>query len=555
MRSRIGSWLRGAALAVALACAVAGMAAAQAPNPQDTPTEEELRRAMGRPSETGAAATDAANAAQAARRSGAARMVLGGPIDPEHYPLGPGDVLSLEYGGRAAGSRTFTIDSEGRARVPELGIADLGGRTLAEVRRELLARLGVILPGAKLDLRLVQPRAFQLYVLGEVKEPGVVQVLGSARVLEAIEAAGGATERAATRGVQVVRRDGRVELADLGLFQRTGAWEANPYLQDGDRVILPLAVDNIGVYGQVAAPGDYEFRQGDRLSTAVSLAGGLRPEARTDSVQIVRFRGASALDTLYADLGAVRAGSAPDPELLADDRVFIRPQPDWHRARNVNIAGEVRFPGTYAIEEGKQRLSELINWAGGFAANAARNDVRLERRLEPTTPDVEFDRLSRMSRAEMTNSEYQTFRGKLALRQATYLVDFSRGAPQPPESDVLLKDGDLVVVGRQDLSVRVDGMVMRPGLLAYQEGLGVRDYLRLAGGPTRRANTGDMRITRAGSSATQFAGDVKRVEPGDFIWVPEKKDVNFWTVFRDVIIVAGQVATIVLVVDDLSSNP
>jgi protein involved in polysaccharide export with SLBB domain len=281
------------------------------------------------------------------------------------------------------------------------------------------------------------------------------------------------------------------------------------------------------------------------------LAGGLRPEARFDSVVVVRFRGATALDTLYADLGAIRAGSAADLPLAADDRVFVRPQPEWHPTRQVRVDGEVRFPGTYAIEEGKNHVSEVIAWSGGFTDKAARSNVRLERLLSGTTPDVEYERLSRLSRSEMTNSEYQTFRSKLALRQAAYLLDFSRGAPQPPQSDVLLKDGDRIEIGRLELAVRVDGLVRRPGLVAYQAGLGVSDYVRLAGGTTARAASGDMRLTRAGSGATQYARDVKRVEPGDFIWVPEKKDVNFWVVLRDVVIVAGQVATVVLVVHQL----
>lgn len=541
------------ALAACLVAVAGGPSGAPAASLQEIGVEDDVLGSAAASGPVGLTPAER-DAATALRRGGTSRVVLGGPVDPEQYRLGPGDVLSLEYGGRASGSRTFTVDGEGRARVPELGLETLGGRTLAEVRAEFLRRLKPILPGAELDLRLVEPRTFKLYVLGEVAAPGVVVVVGSARVLEAVEAAGGATERASMRNVRVVRRAGEAVLADLRLFQRTGAWEANPYLQDGDRVILPLAVERMGVHGAVASPALYEFRPGDRLSTSIDLAGGLRPDARLDSALVIRFRGASTLDTLFVDLAAVRDGTAEDLPLAADDRVFVRPKPDWHQAHDVTVEGEVRFPGTYAIEEDKHRLSDVIAWAGGFTPYAALTNVRLERHLDGTTPDVEFERLSRMSRAEMTNSEYQTFRGKLALRQATYLVDFSSGAPRPPEYDVLLKSGDRIGVGRLELSVRVDGRVKRPGLVAYQEGLGVDDYVRLAGGTTKRADAGDMRLTRAGSSTTQFARDVKKVEPGDFIWVPEKRDSNFWAVFRDVVIVAAQLATVVLVIDTVS-NP
>jgi hypothetical protein len=74
----------------------------------------------------------------------------------------------------------------------------------------------------------------------------------------------------------------------------------------------------------------------------------------------------------------------------------------------------------------------------------------------------------------------------------------------------------------------------------------------MAGGTTRRANESDARLTRASTGTTQLASDVKLVDPGDFIWVPEKKDASFWGVVKDVFAVAGQVATIVILVDTLS---
>lgn len=538
-------------LALAILCGAmwslvgAGGAGAQVPEEDDA-----LRGMTG--TESPAAAAEAA-AAGAKRRTTAARSVLAGPVDADAYVVGPGDLLSLEYAGRATGSTPLLVDGEGRVRVPNLGLVAVGGRTLAAVREDLLRRLHSYLPGASLDLRLLEPRTFKVFVLGEVKRPGVVEVVGSARVLEAVEAAGGGDPITSSRNVRVLRRDGRVVPADLERFRRTGDWDANPYLEDGDRVVVPIVVERIGVFGAVGRSDFYEFRAGDSLSTAIRLAGGLLPEARRDSMLIVRFVGASALDTLYAGLDGGLAGAGPATPLFADDRVFVHPQPEWRPARQVNITGEVRFPGTYAIEDGKSRVSDLMHWAGDFTDNAARRNVRLERRQPATADkDVEFERLSRLSRGEMTNSEYQTFRSKLAVRQAAYLIDFSTGVPQPPETDVMLRDGDRLEVGRLELSVRIDGSVQRPGFVAFEPGRTVNDYIRMVGGPARRGNMKDARLTRAGSSTTLYARDVRRIEPGDFIWVPEKKDTAFWTVFRDILIVAGQMATVILVIDQLN---
>jgi protein involved in polysaccharide export with SLBB domain len=493
-----------------------------------------------------------AESAQAMVRAPAA-AVLAGPVDPERYRVGPGDVLSLEYGGKALDTRTLVVDSEGRVRVPNLGLVNVGGTLLSDVRTEIVTRLKPYLPGATLDLRLLQPRTFKVFILGEVNAPGSQQVVGSARVSEAIAAAGGFKSNASQRNIQVLRRDGRVNVADLVLFERAGDWDSDPYLEDGDRILVKVANERIGVFGAVLLPDFYEYHAGDSLRTAIRVAGGLSAEARTDSVLLLRFEGAQHLDTLWTRLDDPQdAGSSL--LLQPDDRIFIRPKSSWRPMRQITVTGEVRAPGVYSIEEGKDRVSEVIGWAGGFGPEAARRNVRIERH-EPGTgdEDVEFQRLSKLSRAEMTNSEYQTFRSKLAVRQSSYLIDFSSGSPQPPGTDVLLRDGDHIDVPRIEMAVRVDGQVRAPGLIAYKEGQSTYDYIRDAGGTTKRANIGDARITRAGSSATLFARDVSHVEPGDFIWIPEKKDTSFWTVARDLIIVAGQVATIVLVVHQLSS--
>ena len=482
------------------------------------------------------------------RRTTTPGRVLAGPIDASAYVVGPGDVLSIEYGGRASGSTSLVVDSEGRIKAPSIGLVAVGGRTLEAVRADLIKRLQPFMPGATLDLRLIEPRSFKVYVLGEVRQPGVVEVVGSARVFEVITAAGGVDSAASTRNIVVLRRSGAAVHADLELFRRTGDWSVNPFLQDGDRIMVPIVRERFGVFGEVAHPGFYDLAQGDSVGTALMLAIPL-DTWRGDSVQVLRFRGASGIDTLYQ---WARRDEAP-LLLQPDDRIYVRGRPEWRPRRQVTISGEVRFPGPYAIREGTHRLSDLVRWSGGFTPQAAPRNVRLVRIDHGSqTVDPEFDRLSRLTRAEMTNTEYQTFRSKLAVRQSSYLIDFSSGAPVPPEADVLLRDGDHVDVGRIELAVRVDGSVQNPGLVVYAPGRSVGDYVRLAGGTSHRGNINDARVTHAGSGSTLFARDVRTLEPGDFIWVPEKKDTDFWAIFRDVIIIAGQVATVVLVVHQLS---
>jgi protein involved in polysaccharide export with SLBB domain len=150
----------------------------------------------------------------------------------------------------------------------------------------------------------------------------------------------------------------------------------------------------------------------------------------------------------------------------------------------------------------------------------------------------------------MTDAEYQSFKTKLASQQATFVFDYATLDSAGSDHDVLLKNGDVIVVDRELQSVRVAGEVQRPALLEYQPKLGGYDYIRLAGGMTGRAWRGHVRVTRAGSNQTLALEEARSIQPGDFIWVPEKKDVSFWAVFKDVILVAGSVATVIILLQN-----
>jgi protein involved in polysaccharide export with SLBB domain len=145
----------------------------------------------------------------------------------------------------------------------------------------------------------------------------------------------------------------------------------------------------------------------------------------------------------------------------------------------------------------------------------------------------------------MTSSEYLSFRTKLASAQTTFLVDATALDPGGAR-DVVLQPDDVVVVDRISASVRVSGVVLRPGLVRYSPELDGRDYIRLAGGFAKGAGKGATRVTRATTGQTLRLGDVERIEAGDLIYVPEKPDRNILAGLRDVIVVAGGIATVVI---------
>ena len=164
-----------------------------------------------------------------------------------------------------------------------------------------------------------------------------------------------------------------------------------------------------------------------------------------------------------------------------------------------------------------------------------------------TEKDQELDRLLRLSRNDLTSSEYEVLRTKLAGQREDYRVDWAR-LEGSKDLDLLLRDGDVVRVERLVSSIRVDGEVRRPGILNFVRGESVEDYVAQAGGYTDRAWRGKVRVTRAVTGQTLLARNVRTLDPGDFVWVPEKPDVTVWQQSREILTALAQVATIVIAI-------
>lgn len=468
-----------------------------------------------------------------------------GAIDPARYVLGPGDELSLDLLGRLSLSQRLVVDPEGELWIQDFGRVRAAGRTLAQLRDDLKRRFRGAARGVDVHLRLLRLRHLKAFVSGDVRSPGVIDVPAGTRVSEAIERAGGFLDTGSRRNLELRAPDGTIRTGDLVRFERLGDREANPVLADGDQVAVPRRAEAVYLYAPVPHPGEYEFRAGDDLASLVRMGGGFLPDALVDQATLVRFTGPVTAETLAVDVAGLLAGGPP-LALRPGDRLFVPRASTFREDRHVTLSGEVARPGVYPLPAAPLRVSAALEAAGGLTPQAAAHAVLVVRRSGSALErDPEFDRLSRLSRQEMTSSEYLSFRTKLASAQTTFLVD--AGALRPADTrDIVLQPDDVVVVDRLSASVRVSGVVRRPGLVQYDPALRGEDYIRLAGGFAKGAGGGATRVTRATTGQTLRLGDVERIEPGDLIYVPEKPDRNLLAALRDLIVVAGGIATVVI---------
>src|SRR5438128_2780437 len=237
--------------------------------------------------------------------------LLAGPVPPD-YKLGPGDALVLILTGDVELAYTLQVTREGFILIPQVGQVFVSNLTLDQLRDVLYTRLGRVYSGVKrgpnattrFDISVANVRANQVYVVGEVSQPGAYQISSLGTVLTALYAAGGVTERGNTRRIEVRRLGQPVAAFDLYDYLIRGDTRSDIRLETGDVVFVPVHGTRVQVSGAVRRPAVYELGPSETLLDLIRVAGGFRPDAELRRVAIHR-----SLPALDRGPGAVaRAG-------------------------------------------------------------------------------------------------------------------------------------------------------------------------------------------------------------------------------------------------------
>lgn len=478
-------------------------------------------------------------------------------VNPEEYMVGPGDELTIFFYGAYTRETKLTITPEGSALIPEFGEVHLGQISLKDAKDKILNALGKRYRNVDISVTLSRVRRLKVSVDGEVNLPGVYTVTSVDRVLEAVMLAGGITDNGSRRDIQILR-NGKIIRADLMRYARSGDNKSNPYMLEGDKIfVLPRQrkVGLVEIYGSVKLPGSYEYVQGDRIYDLVRLAGGLTIDADPKTAELVRFDEASDSSiTMLVSLSDALENpeNESDLEIFPDDRLFIRAIPDYHRKAQVNVAGEVQYPGIYAIKEDTTTLLEIIAQAGGFTPQASLDEASMYREGYKAMDEAELNRMIKISTDQLSEIERQYLLLRSEPDQGRVSVDFKQLFNQGDTTlDITLKDGDKIIIPKKSNTVRIMGRVLKPGLIGYIEDAGVDYYVERSGGFTKSADKGKIRIIKNTSGLIMKPSSRVKIEVGDEIMVPEKKETDWWKVTKDVGLFLANLATVYIVVDQI----
>ena len=312
----------------------------------------------------------------------------------------------------------------------------------------------------------------------------------------------------------------------------------------------PSAV--VHVDGRVRVPGQYPLEAGMKVSDLIRAGGGTVDSAYGRAAELTRYsvvNGESRqTELIRVDLSAAMAGDASgDLALEPFDTLSVREVPMWDELESVTLRGEVRFPGGYSIRRG-ETLKSVIARAGGLTKFAfpegsvfTRESLR---KREQEQVDMLADRMQRdltilalqYSAASQGGggvgalSVGQALLGQLRTTKAVgrLVIDLPLLMRSSPNSsaDVILRDGDQLIVPRFQQQVTVIGEVQNATSHLYDPHLSRDDYISMSGGMTRRADGGRIYVVRANGSV--FAQEGSRwfqsrsvaIKPGDTIVVP-----------------------------------
>lgn len=417
-------------------------------------------------------------------------------------------------------------------------------------------------------------------IKGAVFRPGMYQVGGEINsVRSLLEHADGLREEAFTARAVMhrMKKDRSLEVVPVDVEGILDGKVADVPLQPNDVLFIPtkqemMEEQTITIHGEVNYPGIYKYASNETLEDFVLQAGGLKNSASTVKVDVARrVMNPKALTndsiSAYTYSFALKDGfvidGTPGFHLMPFDEVYVRKSPGFSKQQNVVVDGEVMFSGTYTLQRKNTRLSDVIKAAGGvndrgYAAGATlvRKINESERKRLEAARKMALEQYEQVAAEEaaktgksvdITNSE----RIKKFQIDDTYSVgiELDKAIANPgSDADIVLREGDRIVVPQYTGTVKINGEVMYPNTVGFVKGKKVSYYIDQAGGFNNKAKRGQTYIIYMNGMVAKVSHNAKPM-PGCEIVVPAKATTKMsiaetMTIGTSVASIATMIATL-----------
>lgn len=406
-------------------------------------------------------------------------------------------------------------------------------------------------------------------IRGEVYHPGKYEIGREIATVKQLLLHAGLMDNAFMSRAQIIREkaDRTNEVLAFSISSILDGSTTDILLRKNDVVVISDVREvekngDIIIYGYVQNPGHYEYADNMSVEDLILLAGGLSEGASTAKVDIGRRvdnpEATSARDTIaqifsFNIKDGLIADGTPYFTLMPNDVVSVRKSPTYIEQKNINITGEVTFPGQYTLTTNNDRLSDIIKRAGGPTPFANIQGALLKRQISQYERNVRIA----MGRMAMQNmGKDSTIVDKLKVSELyTVGLELDKALANPgSQYDIELKDGDELVIPEQTSTVRIQGEVLYPNTVHYIHTKNVKYYIHQAGGYTDDARKAKVYVIYMnGKVAT---GLMAKVRPGCEIVVPTKPERDRMSMSEILSIgsSAASLSTMVLTIASLIKN-
>ena len=464
--------------------------------------------------------------------------------------------------------------------------------------------------GDKIEIdKIIEKYDNRLIVKGSVYKPGVFALSEGMTVLNLIEKAEGIKpDTYLERGfITRTNEDFSTTNISFDLSNQINSID-NPILLKKDDVLNILSInelrdDNyIEISGEINKPGVYPFSSNLTLNDLILLAGGVRKNATLAGIEISRINKSDdsesaqifklSLDDLESELNF---------NLEPFDNIIIRKNPDIDIKRFARVEGEVKYPGEYAISSKKERISDLINRSGGpneyayykgatlirkteFAEEYSLieneiNDLKsLKEKILTNNNLTESEKLlvsridkdlEKLNQENSTNQDFSSFvkkeriseivkrnalDGDIPLAKSESIgIDLDQILKNPGiKSDLLIEDGDIIVIPKKLETVRLRGELLYPTTVRHSPSRGLKYYINSAGGFDLKAKRSSTYVVYANGDVARtkkflFFNLYPKAEPGCEVIIPRKSEKNPLAVSQILNFTTGLAALIIAI--------
>lgn len=396
-------------------------------------------------------------------------------------------------------------------------------------------------------------------VKGAVFRPGMYQVGGDINSVKTlIEHADGLREEAFTARAVMhrMKKDRTLEVVPVDVEGILDGTVPDIPIQNNDVLFIPtkqemMEEQTITIHGEVQYPGIYRYADNETLEDFVLQAGGLKQTASTVKVDVSRrIVNPKALTTdsviartyTFALKDGFVIDGTPGFKLMPFDEVYVRKSPGYYKQQNVVVEGEVMFSGTYTLSKKNQRLSDLIKSAGGVNDRGYIAGARLERKVnESERARMEAVLKKAKEEAEQMEIEAAKENKKIDLKDSEKIkkfeipefysvgIELDKALANPGcDADIVLREGDKIIVPQYNGTVKINGAVMYPNTVGFQKGKKAKYYINQAGGFSEKAKKSQTYIVYMNGTIAKVSQNAKP-KPGCEIVVPEK-EINKMTI-------------------------